>query len=122
MDAPRCCHTTAGKGEKVRNGERLIPEAFMGRATSRLVNVGDDDVFGGGPDVSDQGYGYFMWNANLKHGDKTYYSSSAQGGGGQFIILIEELDLIAVSTAGIRHPATLQIVAEAILPAFVGRD
>lgn len=101
------------------NGEQLIPEAYMTEATSRIVSVGDDDIFGGGPDVSNQGYGYFFWSGDLKSGDKTYYSASAQGGGGQFIILIDELDLVVVITSGLREPEHLQITAERILPAFV---
>ena len=49
------------------------------------------DVYGGGKDVSNQGYGYFRWNAELKVGNKSYYSASAQGGGGQFIIVLKSL-------------------------------
>jgi len=48
-----------------------------------------------------------------------YCSVSAQGGGGQFIILIEELDLMIVATGRERHPKTLQMTAERILPAFI---
>ncbi|MFP2994790.1 serine hydrolase [Spongiivirga sp. MCCC 1A20706] len=102
------------------NGEQLIPEAFITRAISRVVNVGDDDVFGGGKDVSNQGYGYFWWNADLKVGDKSYFSASAQGGGSQYIILIEELNLIVVFTGHNNHGnGALQITAEHILPAFI---
>ena len=103
------------------NGEQLIPEAFIAKATSRILYTGDDvDVYGGGKDVSNQGYGYFWWNADLKVGNKTYYSASAQGGGGQYIIVIEKLDLIVVVTAHNNNDnTTLQITAERILPAFI---
>lgn len=107
----------AGNGKW--NGQQLVPEAFIDRATSMVIDTGDDDIFGGGPNVFNQGYGYFMWNADLRHGDKTYYSASAQGGAGQFIILIEELDLVVVATANEPAPSTLQMTAERILPAFV---
>ena len=100
------------------NGEQLIPEAYITKATSRILYNGDDDIFGGGKDVSNQGYGYFWWSGDLKYGDKSYFSTSAQGGGGQFIILIEELELVVVITSHERHPSTLQITAEKILPAF----
>lgn len=100
-------------------GEQLIPEAYIKKAISPILYTGDDDVFGGGRDVSNQGYGYFWWNANLKHGTKSYYSASAQGGGGQYIILIKELDLIIVVTAHDRDNSTLQLTAERILPAFL---
>lgn len=101
------------------NGEQLVPEAFITKATNRIVYVGDDDVFGGGEDTSNQGYGYFWWNADMKYGDKSYFSASAQGGGGQYIILIEELDLMVVVTGHESANPTLQITAERILPAFI---
>lgn len=101
------------------NGEQLVPEAYIRKATSRIVKNGDDDIFGGGKDVSNQGYGYYWWSGDLKSGDKSYFSASAQGGGGQFIILIKELDLMVVATSHERHPTTLQLTAERILPAFI---
>ena len=100
------------------NGEQLVPEAFIAKATSRILYTGDDDVYGGGKDVSNQGYGYFWWNADLKVGNKSYFSTSAQGGGGQYIILIEALDLMVVVTAHDNDNTTLQITTERIIPAF----
>jgi len=107
----------ANKGQW--KGEQLVPEAFINRAASRILYTGDDDVYGGGKNVSKQGYGYFWWSADLKHGDNTYFSTSAQGGGGQYVILIEELDLIIVVTAHQNDNTTLQLTAEHILPAFI---
>lgn len=101
------------------NGQQLVSEEFIAKATSRILYTGDDDVYGGGDDVSNEGYGYFWWNAELQYGDKSYYAANAQGGGGQFIILIDELDLIVVMTGHEREPKSLQITAEKILPAFV---
>ncbi|MDW3647639.1 MAG: serine hydrolase [Bacteroidia bacterium] len=100
-------------------GEQLIPEAYIATATSRIIKVDDEDVFGGGKDVSNQGYGYFWWSADLHYDNKSYFCASAQGGGGQYIILIEELDLMLVVTAHDIENSTLQIIAERILPAFV---
>ena len=100
------------------DGEQLVPEAFIAKATNRIISTGDDEVFGGGKDISNQGYGYYWWNADMKYGNKSYFSASAQGGGGQYIILIEELDLMVVVTAHDDN-STLQITAERILPAFI---
>ena len=108
---------TANKGQW--NGEQLIPEAFINRATSRIFRTGDEDVYGGGKDVSKQGYGYYWWSADIKHGGQTYFASSAQGGGGQYIVLIEALDLIVVVTAHENENSTLQRIAEQVLPMFV---
>ncbi|AXT59542.1 serine hydrolase [Aquimarina sp. AD10] len=108
---------TANKGKY--NGEQLVPEAFINKATYKILYTGDDDIYGGGKDVSNQGYGYYWWSADLKSGKKSYFSRSAQGGGGQYIILIEELDLVIVVTSHENDNSTLQIIAERILPAFI---
>ena len=101
------------------DGEQLVSESFIAKATSRILYTGDDDVYGGGKDVSNQGYGYYWWSADLKVGNKSYFSTSAQGGGGQYIILIEELDLLIVITDHDNDNTTLQLTAERILPAFI---
>ena len=100
-------------------GEQLVPQAFVAKSISSVLLTGDDDIYGGGQDVSNQGYGYYWWSSNLQPGKKSYYSASAQGGGGQYIILVEELDLLIVVTASENDNSTLQIVAERILPAFL---
>ena len=101
------------------NGEQLIPQAFIKKATSRILYTGDDDVHFGGKDVSNQGYGYFWWGVDMKYGDKSYYAVSAQGGGGQLVTLIEALDLLIVVTAHDNSASYQQITAERIIPAFV---
>lgn len=102
------------------NGEQLIPEAFIAKAISPLLYTDADyEIHYGGKDVLNQGYGYFWWNADLKAGNKTYFSSSAQGGWGQFIILVEKLDLIIVFTGLDNDTDYLQLAAERILPAFM---
>ena len=100
------------------NGEQLIPEAYIDKATSRILYTGDDEVHFGGKDVSNQGYGYFWWGTDLKCGDRSYSAKSAQGGGGQLISLTEELDLMVVVTAHDGDVGYFQIIAEHILPAF----
>lgn len=102
-------------------GEQLIPEAYIAKATSRVIPTGANAVyFGGCRDVSDEGYGYFWWNAQIHHEGKSYYTSNAQGGGGQFVILIDALDLVIVATAHNNiYPSTLQMIADEIIPAFI---
>ncbi|MEM6273680.1 MAG: serine hydrolase [Myxococcota bacterium] len=100
------------------DGEQLIPAAFIEKSLDRTVVTGDDEVFGGGKDVSKQGYGYYWWSAELNHDGKQHFASSAQGGGGQFIVVIDDYDLIVVTTAHQGKVSTLQMVAERILPAF----
>lgn len=99
--------------------EQLVPEAFIAKAIHRMVRLGDDDIFFTGDNVSDPGYGYYWWQADMKAGNKSYFSTSVQGGGGQYIILIDELDLIVVATAHKGDDLTMQITAERVLPAFI---
>ncbi len=101
------------------NAEQLVSEAYLKKATSRIILPGDEDVFGGGKDVLNQGYGFFWWSADLRSGDKSYFSASAQGGGGMYIILLEELNLSIVFTAHHRDNETLQMTAQRIIPAFI---
>lgn len=102
------------------HGEQLVPEAFIAQATNRIVHHSDDDNFSDHGNISNTGYGYFWWQADMKYGNKNYFSTSARGGGGQYIILIEELDLIVVMTGWHNgDDQNLQMAAERILPAFI---
>jgi len=101
------------------NGEQLISKEFIKVAASRIFYTLDEEIHYGGKDVSNQGYGYYWWSTDLKHGNKDYFSRSAQGGWGQFIMLIDELDLMVVFTAHDNDTSYQQLTAERILPAFV---
>jgi CubicO group peptidase (beta-lactamase class C family) len=111
-------------GKLVKNngkwkGEQLISETYLAKATNRIVHPKAEDVFFVSDNVTKPGYGYYWWQADMKVGNKNYYTKSAQGGGGQYIILIEELELIIVFTAHEREDKTMQITAERVLPAFI---
>ena len=101
------------------NNEQLIPETYITKATNRIVRHGDDENFDDDGNITNTGYGYFWWQADMKVGNKNYFSTSARGGGGQYIFLIEELDLIVVFTAHDSDSNFLQLTAERILPAFL---
>jgi CubicO group peptidase (beta-lactamase class C family) len=94
------------------NGEQLIPTAFVKRATSKLH-------------TNPQGtsYGYFWWRHDMKVGDKSYDCKSGRGAGGQFILMIDELDLIIAVTSHTKGMGKiLNSVATKVLPAFVGEE
>ncbi len=101
------------------NGEQLVPEAFITKAIHRIVRHSDDENFADHGNISNTGYGYFWWQSDMKAGNKNYFSTSARGGGGQYVMLIEELDLMVVVTAYDRDDNTMQMIAERILPAFI---
>lgn len=100
------------------NGEQLVPEAFIARATSKIVDQSDeyDDTANG---VSGTSYGYFWWQADLSVGDKTYLSKGARGGSGQTIIVIDALDLVIATTTHRDVDDVTAVTATRVLPAFI---
>jgi CubicO group peptidase (beta-lactamase class C family) len=95
-------------------GEQLISENFMTKATSNII---DTDM----PD-SVTSYGYFWWRTEMKVGHKKYNSTSMQGGGGQYIMLFDELDLVVVVTSHNilgSDDQTLALMQNSLLPAFI---
>ncbi|XOV77565.1 MAG: serine hydrolase domain-containing protein [Aestuariibacter sp.] len=50
------------------NGEQLIPETFIAKAINRIVHHSDDENFSAKGDVTNIGYGYFWWQADLTRG------------------------------------------------------
>ena len=55
----------------------------------------------------------------MKIGDKTYDCRSGRGAGGQFILMLPELDLIAIVTAHNKGMgSTLKILPETLIPHF----
>ncbi len=101
-------------------GEQLIPAAFIAKATSKIAKPTYDEVVPA-VGVSGTSYGYFFWLNDLSAGDKSYLSTAAEGGGGQYVSVIDELDLVVVVTAHNRtfNADTLSLAAKIILPAFI---
>jgi CubicO group peptidase (beta-lactamase class C family) len=100
------------------NGKQLIPEAFIAKATSKIVNQSDeyDDIPSG---ISGTAYGYFWWQADMLVGDKSYLSKAARGGSGQNIYVIEALDLVVVTTTHRPVDSSVSVTATRVLPAFI---
>lgn len=98
-------------------GEQLVPAAFVEKATSKIVNQSEeyDDP---GKGVSGTAYGYFTWQADLSVNGKSYLSQSARGGSGQNIIVVEELDLVIVSTTHRPVDDVTAVTATRALSAF----
>jgi CubicO group peptidase (beta-lactamase class C family) len=91
------------------NGQQLIPEAFIERATGRIHT-----------NKQKASYGYFWWRADMQVGDKAYDCKSGRGANGQYILMLPELELIVVFTAHTKGMGkTLKTTPERILPAFI---
>ena len=97
--------TSGGKWQ----GKQLIPESFVKKATSRLHT-----------NLQKTSYGYFWWRHDMKVGDRSFDCKSGRGAGGQFILMLPELDLIVVITAHNQGMGSmLKTVPQRILPAFI---
>jgi len=91
------------------NGEQLIPTDFVRQATARL-------------NTNPQGtsYGYFWWRHNMQVGNRMYDCQSGRGAGGQFILMLPELDLIIIVTSHQQGMGKmLASIPRQLLPAFV---
>lgn len=95
------------------NGEQLISAKFLADATSRITKPTEDWI----PDAFS--YGYFWYQTDMTVRDKSYNAKFAWGGGGQYIIVVDELNLIVVITGHDREDKIITQVSKNILPAFV---
>ena len=97
------------------DGEQFISAEYLARATSGLTQTTAEWQ----PDT--YRYGYLMYQTNLFVGDQIYDAAFSWGGGGQRIIVIEELDLTIVTTGhDVEDDDTtlLDRISEHVLPAF----
>ena len=90
-------------------GEQLIPEKYVAKAIDRIHT-----------NQSKTSYGFFWWRADMQVGDTQYDCISGRGAGGQFILMLPELELIVVVTSHNKGMGkTLATVPKRILPAFI---
>lgn len=97
----------------VWNGHRVIDSRWVDLSTTRHAEF-----------APDHGYGYAWHLHTMQAGGRSYREYAAEGNGGQFIIVLPELDLTVVITAGnygdIKTWYPLQdLVAKYIIPAAV---
>ncbi|MEP0266291.1 serine hydrolase [Dokdonia sp.] len=95
------------------NGEQLISIDYLDKATSGIVKPTQDWM------PKDYRYGYFWYQTLVKVGPKNYDASFAWGGGGQRIIVIEELDLTIVISGHDGEDKIMTQISEIIIPAFI---
>ena len=90
------------------DGEQLIPASFIEKATSR-IHINPQDT----------SYGYFWWRHDVDVDGKTYDVKSGRGAGGQFIMMIDELNLIlAITSHNKGMGKMLKTAPERIIPAI----
>ena len=70
------------------NGERILSESWIEKATTIQIALSSNIM------SFAQGYGYYWWIGNINSRDYFF----ANGWGGQFIVVVPELELIVVAT------------------------
>lgn len=100
-------------------GKQIVSETWVSESTKRQV-AGDQIPTAARAD----GYGYQWWISTLQVGEREFESYSARGRGGQFILVVPELKLVAVFTGPADSPLLFQpldIAQKYILPAAVAK-
>ena len=95
----------------VWNDKALLPEnwvkdSFANHTPTKMAALTD--------------YGYFWWGKDYVIDGKTYSQDSAEGWGGQELLLFAELDLAVIMTANNFNPGvpTTSMIEDFIIPAF----
>lgn len=102
------------------NGRRIVSSNWVSESTS--VHSRFDPSFSLGQEHE---YGYGWHIHNLKSGTKTYRVFAAEGNGGQFVIVLPELDLVIEITGGAYgefgrwYRWELELVPQYIIPAVI---
>lgn len=99
----------AGKWE----GEQFISADYLVKATSGLVKPTEDWM----PDS--YRYGYFWYQSSITVNDKHYNATFAWGGGGQRVIVIDELELTIVITGHDGEDQIMTQITDTVLPTFI---
>ena len=97
-------------------GQQIISADWVARSVEPAVSLGGDFT---------SGYGYQWWLGDFEVTGSRYPFYSAQGYGGQYLVVIEELDLVVVLFAQnyTNGLATLglQLIEEEIIPSILDR-
>ncbi|MFK8114307.1 MAG: serine hydrolase [Rubripirellula sp.] len=94
------------------DGEQLIPADFVQQATSKIHT-----------NPQNTSYGFFWWRNTVDVDGKTYDMKSGRGAGGQFIMMIDELNLIiAITSHNKGMGKMLKTAPERIIPAIESKD
>lgn len=95
------------------NDKQFISKAYLKKATSAIVKPAIDWM------PKNYLYGYYWYYTPVKVGDKNYDATLAWGGGGQRVLVVEELDLtIVISGHDREDDKIMKPIFEIVIPAF----
>ena len=104
-------HLVENKGKL--HGKQFISAAYLEKATQGLVTPAIDWM------PKNYGYGYFWYYTPVIAGGKTYDATLAWGGGGQRVMVVEDLDLtIVISGHDREDDKIMKPIFETVIPAF----
>lgn len=104
-------HLVQNKGKL--NGKQFISAAYLEKATSGLERPAIDWM------PKNYLYGYFWYYTPVKVGNRSYDATLAWGGGGQRVLVVEELGLTIVINGHDRDDDKIMTpIFETIIPAF----
>tara|TARA_R110002049_G_scaffold4504_3_gene31313 strand:+ start:11744 stop:12904 length:1161 start_codon:yes stop_codon:yes gene_type:complete len=95
------------------NGKQIVSKKWIEESTTPKTKI------------TGIAYGYLWWNVPLEVNGKTVISKTATGNGGQYIMVIPEMDLVAVFTGGAYNSQddklAFVIMNRVVLPTFDGK-
>ncbi|KPV95083.1 Beta-lactamase [Pseudoalteromonas sp. P1-9] len=101
----------------VNNGkwqeEQFISPAYLSKATSNIIKPTEDWM----PD--EYRYGYYWYSMPVVVEGKTYDLNVAWGGGGNRVIVVDELNLVIAITGHDREDTIMKQISDVVIPAFV---
>lgn len=93
--------------------KQIIPEEWVEEAIKKHVTLKPENYYG---------YLFWSWDSQAKVNGKSYYAYAASGAGGQYIVVVPDLDLVTVITADENSASkdkanTADIIWDYVIPA-----
>lgn len=110
-------------GGAIWNGKRILSKEWVRESTSSHSRFAAAYSLG-----QEHEYGYGWHIHNLKSGGRTFHVLAAEGNGGQFVIVLPDLDLVVGITGGSYgefdkwYRWELELVPQFIIPAATTRS
>lgn len=102
----------------VWRGRRILSEEWVDHSTAPHISFDGEN---------DSGYGYFWWTTHFSRDGQTHAGYYAAGNGGQYIVVIPELELVVVTTGRNynnlpRMRKAFEIVRSHVVPAVLSLE
>ncbi|WP_371187345.1 serine hydrolase [Thalassotalea maritima] len=94
-------------------GKQFVSPTYLSKATSNIIKPTEDWM----PD--EYRYGYYWYSMPVVVEGKTFDLNIAWGGGGNRVIVVEELDLVIAITGHDREDTIMKQISDVVIPAFV---